>query len=1305
MNMKRKIPFPAVAVILCILFSSAAGAQIHPPESSVKIEYLRTTQGLSHDMIWSITKCSRGYMWFGTENGLNRYDGYDFKVYKDNTVPSDEWVTALAEDRKGNLWIGSTALGLIRVHRTTGEYVYYAHDPANPHGICGNEITAILPTTLGKKKHTGDETHLWVGTSTGLSLLTYYPDGRAHFDNPRITSGAATGADPAENHVKALLETEATHGKGGFRTLWVGTGKGLGMMSFNTAPGKHSAGEEHVLKAPRLDYLVGKEITALCQTTALSPYGMVIWAGTRKGLHRLRFTPGRKTESRHIMLPSPPRDMRTNTIQVLHKDKNSKREQFWIGTYLGLFHFDAEKETYAQFTYNPANKNGLSGSRIMSIYQDPAGILWVGTRYGGVNKLVYGKNKVKFSHYEHSPENPYSLSSNNIWSIREEPGPGSGIIWIGTMDGGINRLDRKTNRVTHYKHEPSIPTSLGGNAVHCLHFDGSGTLWLGIQGGLDKMVGPGIFKHYFHNPDDPNSLWAQERVQYIYEDKGGSFWLATMGSGLNKFDPKKETFTHYVHDPANRNSISHNRTYVIHPTPVKGAAGKEILWIGTMNGGLNRFDPAQETFRAYRADRNNPDSISSDNVVCITADPDDPDRFLWLGTYGGGLNRFDITAGTAVTYNIDRGLPDSVVYGVVPDHNGNLWLSTNQGISRFDRRRETFANYTPADGVQGNEFNGNSYAKAGSGEILFGGANGLNIFHPGRVFTNPHIPPVVLTVSKNFKEVAVIDTPVKDRPPIKISREDKIVSFQFAALDFISPEKNSYAYKLEDIDSDWVASGNIRTVNYTHLEPGSYVFRVKGSNNDNTWNETGISVNLEVIPSLTQTWWFRMFLGFGALAISVILHRMWIIGRQRKTLAQQVEERTREFKEMSVKARAMAEKAEAASQAKSKFLANMSHEIRTPMSGIIGLTDLLLDSAEDRRQNRYLTMVKRSANQLMNLLNDILDLSKIEAHQLNLHAMQFKPEVVLKEVKDIIFQQLREKRLKYKQVVSEEIPPVLAGDPHRLKQVLLNLVGNAAKFTEKGSIEVDVRLKERVLGAVVLEFSVIDTGIGIPPGEVATIFDSFTQVDGSTSRKYGGSGLGLAISRQLVELMGGEIGLESEPGKGSRFYFTLRLGMPDRETTHEAPKSLENEQNSTDELRETEVRAQLLKDLAPFKGAARILIVEDNPINQKVALALVKRTGIEAQVVGDGQGAIDILKDSEFHLILMDVQMPNMDGLEATRVIRGEMGLLELPIIAMTAHAMKEDRDRCLRAGMNDYITKPVKPNELYATILKWLKE
>jgi diguanylate cyclase (GGDEF)-like protein len=614
-----------------------------------------------------------------------------------------------------------------------------------------------------------------------------------------------------------------------------------------------------------------------------------IWVGTYEGgLSRLDPDTGRF--ARYLSDASDSGSLSHDRVRALLLDSEGT---LWAGTDQGLNRWLPTEERFIIYRHHPADPYSLSSDRVLSLFQDRGGLLWVATQ-AGLNR--WNPTLGHFNHLRQDAKAASTLSSNVVTSFSEDE---SGALWIGTYGGGVDRLDRDSQKYTHHRHDPADPRSLSDNRVMSMLHDSRGDLWIGtMEGGLNRLArGSRRFEVFRHDPDDPRSLSANG-VTSIHEDPGGTLWVGTYRGGLNRYVPSTGGFERFHHDPDDHGSISHDRVMVIN------SDRKGFLWIGTAGGGLNRLDPKTGAIDHFRHDPENPTSLSSDVIWVIH---EDRDGALWLGTQGGGLNRWDPERRRALepvfrVYTERDGLPNAIIYGILEDGEGKLWISTNKGISKFDPKTETFVNYNTTHGLQSDEFNFGANYRSPKGEMFFGGNNGFNIFHPSRIQQNPHIPPVVITGINKFNERVILEKPVWDVQRIVLGYRDDVVSFDFAALDFSAPEKNRYAYMLEGFDEKWMKLGNMRRATYTNLDAGEYRFRVKGSNNDGRWNEAGASIEIKVLPPPWKTWWAYTLYVLAVMGAFAAYARAQALKLRRKEeysrlLEQEVRERTQEIAE------------------------------------------------------------------------------------------------------------------------------------------------------------------------------------------------------------------------------------------------------------------------------------------------------------------------------------------------------------------------------------------------------------------------
>ncbi|MBN2420163.1 MAG: response regulator [Deltaproteobacteria bacterium] len=1470
--------------------------------AKLKFEHITTDNGLSQSTVTSILQDRHGFMWFGTFDGLNRYDGYEFTIYRHD--PNDpgsiisNQVRAIFEDNEGNLWI-ATFEGLSRYDRDKDKFINY--DTKNGYSLGKMDIWSIFRDS---KKN------LWICTND-QSLFLYNPekDSSTVFKSDLNKEGAIKS-----NVIRQVYEDSKGH-------IWVATYEG-GLYLFNYE--NHTfMGFLHQEGNP--DTLSGNSIYSIMEDSK----GYLWFACYGNGLsyiHVSEIDNGRFTSLRHD--PEDTSSLSNNNILALCEDKSGG---IWIGTENGGLDFlQTDRKSFTHYKNNQSNPFSINSNSIYSIYRDNIGDIWIGTFSGGINLLNYSKQG--FIHYENRPN---SISNNSVWEFSEDK---EGNIWIATDGGGLNKYNPKTEEFEYYN---STNSNLKADAVLTVYVDSGDKIWIGTW-----SAGLNLFNRQiksFTCFEMENSTLGNN-VFDIVEDENNHLWLATQ-AGLVRFNKGDRSFTSY---DMNNSSLLDNYIEVIK------LSRKGDLFLGASKG-FTIFDPVSETFTNFTHDENNSNSLSHNFVTDIF---EESDTTVWIATRNG-LNKLDRTTNKIKRYFKENGLPNDSISGIEKDEKGFLWISTNGGLSRYNPGTGEFKNYTKVDGLQSNNFIKKSRYKSKNGNLYFGGDNGFNEFNPLDIVENINIPPVIITDFQIFNKSVKPDingSPLKKQisqtRELVLTHNDSVISFGFVTLNYVSSNKNQYAYMLEGFDREWNYIGNRRTATYTNLSPGSYMFRVKGSNNNNVWNETGASIKIIITPPFWQTMWFKAagVLFLILLILGIYCLRTRSICKRNRQLEVLVQERTRELADernlfrtlidmipdpifikneesrfilgnkalynalgfdrqedfigkadaeifhdeyakmyyddekrimstgipiinkeekvmdtrdgtyhwvLSTKVRledsdgdikgivgithdinelkkfeeelkAAKIAAEEGSRAKSEFLANMSHEIRTPMNGIIGMTELALETNLSKQQRDYMNIVKQSAVSLLDLLNDILDFSKIEAGKLELERLDFDLRKVIETVASTMAVQAGSKHIELICNLDNETPIGLKGDPNRLRQIIVNLVSNAIKFTETGEIVISADLDKSGTSdnSYCIHFSVKDTGIGIAEDKLERIFESFSQLDASTTRKYGGTGLGLTISQKLTELMHGNMWVESTVGRGSTFHFTalFEKGNPVEHNIHEIisedlhcshvlivddnstnclilKKTLEpcgllcevcnsgeagltrlyesneegnpfclilldyhmpemdgfsfaekvrsdsrfddikiimmssiNEKGGPQRRYKARINSYLQKPvlqkdliqtiLATFKDTPepskedsgssqvehitklKILLAEDNIVNQKVATSILsKKFGHDVVIVTNGFEAIQALENDEFDIVLMDIQMPEMDGVEATRKIRESNSASinkDIPIIAMTAHAMKGDREKFIEAGMNDYISKPIIIEEFLSVIEKY---
>jgi ligand-binding sensor domain-containing protein/serine phosphatase RsbU (regulator of sigma subunit) len=845
----------------------------------IEFKHISLDQGLSQATVYCILQDKKGFMWFGTQDGLNRYDGYNFIVYKPHPDHpgsiSHITITALAEDPSGSLWIGTRGGGLNRFNRESETFTHYRYNPNNPASLSSDYISSLCLDSTGQ---------LWAGTQA--SGLNRFNPQTGTFTRYTALSDTHSPGGLTNNAINCIYED-----RGG--VLWVGT-DAAALHEYHRQTDRFTP----YRLAPTERDNNNAVISALHEDISGN-----FWVGTDpEGLHRFDRTTGTFTPFRQDTTKTG--NLNGNSISTILE---TRAGDLWIGTSGGgLSGFHPGTGTFTHYFHNSNNPDSLNNNFILSSCVDRSGTLWLGTAGGGLNQFTCANEK--FNHYHAIPNEPNSLNNNMVRALYQDR---SGILWIGTADGGLNRFDREKKQFTHYVTILSptgiaLPTSISSNAIRALREDRQGMLWIGTEdSGLNKFnKKTGTFTLYRHDPNDPDSL-SSDSVYCIHEDRSGILRIGTWGGGLNRFNRETQTFTRFQARDRDPNSPGNNLVYSI----IEDHSG--VLWIATA-GGLCKFDHKANppAFKHFRHIPGNPNSLSNDIVTAIH---EDKNHILWIGTIGGGLNRLNPAKETFKHYNETHGLPNNVIYGILEDKKGHLWISTNKGLSRFNPNNEEFRNYDVHDGLQSNEFNGGAYYKNSAGEMFFGGVNGFNAFFPEEIKDNPFIPPIVITgfkISNRTVEIgkkgeSPLQKSISETQEIELSRDHHFFSFDFAALSYINPHKNRYAYKMEGFDDDWIYSGTRRFAIYTNLSPGKYVFRVKGSNNDGIWNEEGTAVKIIIPPTFWETPWAYLVYAFVLLGI---LYGLRYVELHRERTRMQLRES--ELKAQAMEARSRAIKAE-----------------------------------------------------------------------------------------------------------------------------------------------------------------------------------------------------------------------------------------------------------------------------------------------------------------------------------------------------------------------------------------------------------
>ena len=1219
-----------LGLVLWLLFSGSNQAQTPP----VRFEHLSTRQGLSNNFISSITQDQQGFLWFGTADGLNKFDGYEFTAFQfdpgagSNTL-QHTIVTDVHEDRKGRVWVTTMGGGLHQVDKRTGKVTAYSQHAALSY--YWNVHFNIFEDRAGL---------LWLGTPLGL--LRFDPATGKFTQFPMERVNHIIGQDAQGD----LLIEVKSRGQ---------------LFRFNAQTGQFNPLH---LELPKLTHnpdvwrraASGRQFALPYQADKpVSPYAFMLdksgelWIGTEgNGLFRVKLTGD-------TLLPIA-YNPKGSVYQAIYESGifEDNAGFLWVSSPQGLQQIDKRTDQVMTYHSDPTQTGSLSSNDVRAVFRDRTGAVWVGTD-NGVDQLP-AHPKPFHTYPAHLPKAPFRLPEHNFQAVLQDR---EGTVWLGSLQKGLYRWHAASGTLLHISAKSGDARSLTSEGVSTLFEDHSGQLWVSTKEALHRLdKATGTFTRY------PTQVPAM----CIDEDRHGKLWFGGsvgLKGAIGRLDPKTGQCQYYVRDvlqPKSEAAMLPNRTlnhFLILDLLVSRTGD---IWIATAQG-LNRLDPVTEKFTYYQAGRVYVPGSLTDNWV--RALYEDEKGILWVGTHHGGLNRFDRNTGQFSYYSMKDGLGSNQIVSIAPDNLGNLWLGTGHGISQFNPSSGQFRNFDSRDGLPDNECNlGSVHSR--NGRLLFGTMNGAVGFEAAQIKQNTVIPPVHLTG-------VIVQDKIRPVPAValELSHTENFLSFEFVSLNYDAPEKNQYAFQLEGLDKDWINSGNRRFARYTDLRPGTYTFRVKGSNNDGVWNQAGASLRVIVHPPWWETGWAYAFYALLVFAL-IWLARRQLINRERLRSELKLERLT-------------AEKLQEVDALKSDFFANLSHEFRTPLALIKATVDKLQSAPINARESDY-QLIERQAGQLLDMINQLLDLSKLEAGKLALNRQPVELSGLLKDLAGSFVALFESRQLTFRYTLPLQ-PVLVNSDRENLARILSNLLANAAKFTPAGGqVQFSALLENIKSDMLDLRVIVQDTGIGISAHQLPHIFDRFFQADSSVTRSYQGTGIGLAMVKELVELHQGVINVESAPGSGTTF--TIRLPMPVVDQQHQpTPQETYDVPTNGEE-------AVALENIQITGKKAQLLIIEDNADLRNF---LLDSFTTEYKTLGSGNGreGLELALTHLPDLIISDIMMPGMDGLELCRRLKTDERTSHIPVILLTAKTGTGSKLEGLKTGADDYLTKPFERPEL----------
>lgn len=1202
---------------------------VYSQQPSYQFSSLNVNNGLSHNQVNCIYKDAKGFMWFGTMSGLNRYDGYSFKVFRHNLADSnslsDDYILGIYPAPENKLYVKTR----------NGDNLY---DPVREQfssaatWLQSKGLSVYYVASLAQTGNTW-----WVSYSPG-GLYRIDSTGRA----TKILIPGATGAAVADMKQDAQNRLVILYTNGRLEKLDVSTNR-IVYRNDRIIPMIEKS------QAPLRFFIDAQEDIWIYMLE--NDFG-VIYLNARKGTIK-------QLSSRNGFLNN---DIVNSIVQ---DDKNI----IWIGTDHGGINLINKKDFSSRFLLSrEEDPKSVAENAIYALYKDNFGIIWCGTYKRGIS--YFTENMLKFPLFKHSHTDKQSLSYNDVNCFAEDK---KGNIWIGTNGGGLIYYDRTAGTFSRFQHNPADENSISKDVIVSLYVDDHDNLWIGYYfGGMD-FYNKGRFTHYQHSDKNPNSL-ANKTVWKIYRDKRNNFWVGTLGGGLDRFDPGNAIFYHNnVNQPAS-----------VHSNFISAFAEDKQgnLWVATAYG-IDVLDNSKGIFVHYLTTTH---QLSNDNVSSLLYDRNGR---MWAGTRSG-LNLFNEKTQKFRSFTVEDGLPDNNIISILEDNEGHLWVSTSNGLSKItvtegaEGLSISCRNYDDKDGLQGKAFNVNAALKLRSGELIFGGADGFNMFSPSSLPQNTNKPALVLTGLQLFNRPVEVNEKVRKRVilPASLSEIKEIVlkynendfSIDFAALNFINTDKNRYAYKLKDFNEDWLTTdGKTRRITYTNINPGTYTLLLKAANEDGYWNEEGISLKIRIQPPFWKT--PLAYITYLVLAVAILLLLRRRVIKRAHTRFLLLQERTE------------AQRMHELDMMKIKLFTNVSHEFRTPVSLILSPIEEIIQNTRDQEDKTKFQLIYRNAKRLLNLVNQLMDFRKMEMHELKLDPVRGD---IASFVKDVAcsFTDLAERKQINFSYQSSCSQLYTSFDPDKIERILFNLLSNAFKFTPQGGAVTVEMNASSTDDKTWLEIKVKDTGIGIPHERHEKVFEQFFQSDMPGGFVNRGSGIGLAITKEFVKLNNGSITVESEVNKGSCFIVKLPF-EPSAETSPETtPVQVYSPVTPAAKEENDLLPASASGEKEPAAGQQTILLIEDN---DDFRFYLKENLKDYYHIIEAADGGAGWQKTLSAHpdLVVSDINMPVMDGVELCRKIKHDNRTRHIPVILLTAMAGEEEQLKGLETGAADYMVKP----------------